>query len=157
MTSAATLLEHRTDAREDEQAEGQETMGGIETLLLLAAGHYLADFPLQTDVITTNKGRVFHAAIGFHALTAHAAVHLFVAAVVFTMLGHSWFFPALAIGASHWLIDFGKSWEGWPADWRITNGARWAGNPSARGLYGINVDQTLHIAVLAVLALAVTA
>lgn len=132
-------------------------MGGTETLLLLVAGHYLSDFPLQTDVITTNKGRVFRAAIGFHTLTAHAGVHLFVAAVVLTVLGHSWFLPAVAIGASHWLIDFGKSWEGWPIGWQITNGARWAENPDARGLYGINVDQALHIAVLVVVALAVTA
>lgn len=116
-------------------------------LLALIAGHYLADFPLQTDIIAKNKGKVFRESIGFHCLTAHAAIHGLVAGVVSEALP-----VAVAVGVSHWLIDFGKSWEGWPENWRITNGARWAGNPTARGLYGINVDQALHIGVLVLLA-----
>lgn len=119
-------------------------------LLLLLGAHYLADFPLQGDHISRNKGKVFRESIGFHCLTAHAMIHGLLAAAVLGWQGHSlgW---AVLIGASHWLIDFGKSWEGWPLGWRLTDGATWAGNPDARGLYGINVDQALHgIVILAI-------
>ncbi|KKL67724.1 hypothetical protein LCGC14_2132150 [marine sediment metagenome] len=119
----------------------------IELFLLLAAGHYLADFPLQGDAIARNKGKVFVESVGFHALTAHAAIHALVAAGVAMVLGYDWLWAFLVVGATHWLIDFGKSWERWPDSWRITDGARWPGNPDARGLYGINVDQALHMAV----------
>lgn len=117
---------------------------------VLLAGHYLADFPLQSQHIAENKGKVFIEAIGFHCLTAHAAIHGLVAGYI------AGFWAGLIVAVTHWLIDFGKSWEGWPEGWRITDGARWAGNPDARGLYGINVDQALHVAVLVGVALGVT-
>ena len=110
--------------------------------LTLLAGHYLADFPLQGDMVAKNKGKVFIESIGFHCLTAHAAIHGLVAAYI------AGFEVGLFVAVTHWLIDFGKSWEGWPENWRITNGAKWAGSPNARGLYGINVDQSLHVLVL---------
>ena len=118
------------------------------TFLALLAGHYLADFPLQPDFVAKQKGRVFIEAIGFHCLTAHAMIHALVAGELAAQLGHDWQWPAVIVGVSHWLIDFGKSWERWPEDWRITQGAKWSGNPNARGLYGINVDQGLHMSVL---------
>jgi len=62
------------------------------------------------------------------------------------------FWAGVIVGVTHWLIDFGKSWEGWPEHWRITDGAKWSGNPNARGLYGINVDQALHVLVIAIVA-----
>ena len=113
----------------------------FEFFVALAAGHYLADFPLQTETIAKNKGKVFIESIGFHALTAHAAMHGLVAGLLAGWLGYEWLLPALIVGGTHWLIDFGKSWERWPSGWRITDGAKWPGNPDARGLYGINVDQ----------------
>jgi len=125
----------------------------IETLMLLWAGHYLADFPLQPDFVAKNKGKVFVEAIGFHCLTAHAFIHGLVAAGVAVALGYGWLVPFVVVAASHWIIDFGKSWERWPENWRITDAARWAGNPDAGGLYGINVDQALHFAVMVALAL----
>lgn len=126
--------------------------GPLMLFLLLAAGHYLADFPLQTEVIARNKSKVFVESIGFHCLTAHAAIHALVAAAVVAWQGHDWLLAFVLVGYSHWIIDFGKSWERWPDSWRMTDGARWAGNPDARGLYGINVDQALHLAVVALTA-----
>ncbi len=127
----------------------------ISVFVALLCGHYLADFPLQTETIARNKGKVFIESIGFHALTAHAAMHALVAGGVLLALGYP-LIGAGAVGLTHWLIDFGKSWEGWPDTWRITDGARWSGDPDARGLYGINVDQALHVAVIAAVTLAVT-
>ena len=126
-------------------------------MLALIAGHYLADFPLQSDVIAKNKGKAFREAIGFHCLTAHAAIHGLVAAtILWWMLEPHVLVPALTVAVTHWLIDFGKSWEGWPEHWRITNGAKWSGNPTARGLYGINVDQALHLSVMLAVSIVVT-
>lgn len=120
--------------------------------LALLGGHYLADFPLQSEHIAKNKGKVFIEAIGFHCLTAHAAIQGLIAASVASYSGHSGLLAGLMVGMTHWVIDFGKSWERWPEGWRITNGAQWSGNPDARGLYGINVDQCLHSVVLVVLS-----
>jgi hypothetical protein len=120
-------------------------------LLLLIGAHYLADFPLQGDHIAKQKGRVFIDAIGFHCLTAHAAIHGILAAAVLASQG-AWLGWALVVAVTHWLIDFGKSWERWPDNWRITQGAKWSGNPDAHGLYGINVDQSLHGLVLVAVA-----
>lgn len=126
-------------------------MEAVSLFLLLLAGHYLADFPLQGDHIAQNKGKVFKESIGFHCLTAHALIHGLTAAAILGVMGYSWLWGAILVAVTHWLIDFGKSWEGWPDNWRITQGAKWAGNPNARGLYGINVDQAMHVAVLLVL------
>lgn len=119
----------------------------MSLFLLLIGAHYLADFPLQGDHISKHKGKVFIESIGFHCLTAHAAIHGLLAAAVLGAMGQSlgW---ALVIAVTHWLIDFGKSWKRWPSNWRITDGAKWAGNPDARGLYGTNIDQGLHGLVL---------
>jgi hypothetical protein len=120
-------------------------------LTLLLAGHYLADFPLQPDFVAKMKSRVFFESIGFHCLTAHAMIHGLVAAAVLAALGYPWLAPFWIVAGTHWVIDFGKAWDGWPDNWRITQGARWSGKPDARGLYGINVDQALHVVVLVVL------
>lgn len=123
----------------------------MSLLFLLVGSHYLADFPLQGDHISKHKGKVFIESIGFHCLTAHAMIHGLLAAAVLLATGHG-IAGAVGIAVSHWLIDFGKSWERWPSSWRITQGARWDGNPDARGLYGINVDQSLHGLVLVLVA-----
>ncbi len=123
----------------------------IELFLALIAAHYVADFPLQGDMIARNKGLVFFQAIGFHCLTAHAIIHAGMAGLVAALLGFPWVWPFLAVGLSHWLIDFCKSWQGFDADLHLTKGAR--AGPQEYGLYGINVDQVLHAAVLLVVAL----
>ncbi len=127
----------------------------IELLLAFVAAHYVADFPLQGDMIARNKGLVFFQAIGFHCLTAHAIIHAALAGLVVAALGFPWVAPFLAVAVTHWLIDFGKSWVGFGVekglDIHLTKGAR--AGPQTCGLYGINVDQALHMAVLLVVAL----
>jgi Protein of unknown function (DUF3307) len=128
----------------------------IELLLLLIAGHYLADFPLQPDFVAKQKSRVFFESIGFHCLTAHAMIQGLVAAAIAGALDYPWLMPFVVVAITHWLIDFGKAWDGWPDNWRLTQGAKWAGKPDARGLYGINVDQALHGLVMFIVATAAT-
>ena len=122
----------------------------IELFLALLAAHYVADFPLQGDMIARNKGKVFFQAIGFHCLTSHAIIHAGMAGLVAALLGFPWVAPFLAVGITHWLIDFGKSWQGFE-NFHLTEGAR--EGPQLHGLYSINVDQALHVGVLAAVAL----
>lgn len=111
------------------QTDGLVCMLGL--FLVLALGHYLADFALQSPWVAGLKSDVLrkdadpHA---IHALTAHAAHHALVAVAILWAFGLSpWW--ALVIGISHWLIDLGK--------------ARFQ-------LYSINVDQLLHFVAIAV-------
>ena len=122
----------------------------IELLLAFIAAHYVADFPLQGDMIARNKGLVFFQAIGFHCLTAHAIIHAGLAGLVAALLGFPWVWPFLAVGVTHWLLDFCKSWQGFES-FHFTEGAR--EGPQLYGLWGINVDQVLHLGVLAAVAL----
>ena len=122
----------------------------IELFLALLAAHYVADFPFQSSTISKFKGVVFFEAIGFHCLTSHAIIHAGMAGLVAALLGFPWVWPFLAVGLSHWLIDFCKSWQGFE-DFHLTEGAR--EGPQLFGLYGINVDQALHVGVLAAVAL----
>lgn len=118
-------------------------MNSLELLTVLWAGHYLADFPLQPAFVAEKKGLVFIESIGFHCLTAHAFIHGLVAGVITQS-----FTAGLIVGLSHWLIDFGKSsllLKNLPH----TKGARMG--PQTTGLYGINVDQALHFAVMALI------
>ena len=123
----------------------------IELFLALLAAHYVADFPLQGDMIARNKGKVLFESIGFHCLTAHAIIHAGMAGLVAALLGFPWVWPFLAVGITHWLIDFCKSWEGFDFERHLTQGARTG--PQEYGLWGINVDQALHVGVLAAVAL----
>jgi len=122
----------------------------VELFLALVAGHFLADLPLQQEKHGQNKGKVFFEAIGFHCLTAHAAIHAGIAGAIAAAFGYGFLLPFLVVGVSHWLIDFGKSWQGFD-DLHLTEGAR--EGPQLFGLYGINVDQALHVGVLAAVAL----
>ncbi len=123
----------------------------IELLLALVAAHYLADFPLQGDHIAKNKGKVFFELIGFHCLTAHAFIQACTVAVAAAALGYNWLLPFLAVGVTHWVLDFCKSWQGFDGNLHLTKGARTG--PQEYGLWGINIDQALHMAVLLVVAL----
>lgn len=118
----------------------------IETLIILWAGHYLADFPLQPAFVAEKKGLVFVESIGFHCLTAHAFIHGLVAGTIAYHLGMNGFLFGLVIGLTHWIIDFGKSSVLLDDRFPHTKGAR--KSIQKTGLYGINIDQTLHFLVI---------
>ena len=103
---------------------------GYTLLLMLWAGHYIADYPFQSAYMAENKAYALMTAEGTHALTAHAFIQGLTAGVI----SHS-VVAALCVGLSHWLIDFGK------ASKLLKRGKR-------SGLYGINVDQALHLSVI---------
>lgn len=115
-------------------------MSDFQLVLLLWAGHYLADFPLQPAFVAEKKGLCFVESIGFHCLTSHAFIHGLVAGLL-----TSRFDVAMLVGVTHWLIDFGKS-SVLLRSCPHTKGAR--KGPQTTGLYGINIDQTLHFAVI---------
>lgn len=115
-----------------------------QLLWTLWAGHYLADFPLQPEFVAKQKSLVFIESIGFHCLTAHAFIHGLVAGV---LSGHLW--VGAVVGLTHWVIDFGKASK-LLVNLPHTKGAR--KGPQTSGLYGINIDQALHLAVIAVIA-----
>lgn len=120
----------------------------VQLFLTLVAGHYLADFGLQSQHVAEMKGRAFVEAIGFHTLTAHAAIHGLVAGLITHNIA-----AGLTVALTHWLIDFGKASELLTDRFPHTKGSRAHGQTT--GLYGINVDQALHILVLLVVVLLV--
>jgi len=103
----------------------------IEVFFLLALGHFVADYPLQSDFIAKGKNRwrpVDLASVPAGqtpqtvwpwVLTSHAATH---AAAVY-LVTHSALLAALEL-IVHWVIDYGK----------------------CANRYGIHVDQSLHLA-----------
>jgi len=109
----------------------------------LIAGHYLADFGLQLPYMAEKKAKAFVEPIGFHVLTAHAAIHGLVAGVI---SGHFW--VGVFVAVTHWIIDFGKASDLIDNRFPHTAGAR--RNGQTHGMYGIHLDQTLHILVLLV-------
>lgn len=127
-----------------------------ELFILLYIGHLLADYPLQTDHQAAHKaGR---GAEGWRASLAHAATHLGACALLLAVgvlaLGLNvavW--PAVAgvlwVAGTHAFID-----RRWPvARWMtFARQAGWAKHGGAA-----HVDQTAHVAMLGVAALAVTA
>ncbi|HET7320445.1 MAG TPA: DUF3307 domain-containing protein [Candidatus Saccharimonadales bacterium] len=117
-----------------------------QLFLTLLAGHYLADYGLQTQHMAELKAKVFKQAAGFHVLTAHAAIHGLVAGAITRN-----FTVGVIVALSHWVIDFLKASEYVDNRFPHTAGARQGGQKV--GLYGINVDQTLHILVLLVVVL----
>jgi hypothetical protein len=117
-------------------------MNTIQLLVILWAGHYLADFPLQPAFVADNKKKILLESIGFHCLTAHA----FIQGLVAGAITHN-FVAGLIVGLTHWAIDFGKSCQLLDDHFPHTKGARVKGIQTA-GLYGINVDQALHFAVI---------
>jgi hypothetical protein len=101
-------------------------------LFFLLAGHALMDYALQTDPMAVCKCRrtdhpLQKTVPWFYWLTAHAFLHgAAVGLIVIGFTGNRELGVALATAETvvHWLIDFGK----------------------CEKLYGIHVDQGLHIA-----------
>jgi hypothetical protein len=109
----------------------------MQLLLIMWAGHYLSDYPLQSPYMAERKAYALKTSEGTHALTAHAFIHGLVAGVITQNLA-----AAIAVATTHWIIDFGK------ASVLLKRGKR-------TGLYGINVDQLLHLTVIAAVCLMV--
>lgn len=93
------------------------------TLFLILIGlHFLCDYPLQGDFLARGKSNFAEPLFGipwWHCNLAHAAIH----GLAVGMATHS---PMLGLleTIAHFFIDMGKS----------------------KKLFGINVDQALHIA-----------
>lgn len=102
----------------------------LTLLIMLWAGHYLADYPLQSAYMAENKAYALMTAEGTHALTAHAFIQGFVAGVI----SHS-LTAGVIVGVTHWLIDFGKA-------------SKLLKRGKSNGLYGINLDQLFHFSVI---------
>lgn len=102
-------------------------------IFAVLAAHYVADFAMQNDYVATAKAKVHTAPDGIHALTAHAFHHFAAVAVALILLNLPWFIPAGILAATHWAIDYGKAVRGW---------------------YGYHADQTMHLFVVVLTALA---
>ncbi|MFE3789953.1 DUF3307 domain-containing protein [Streptomyces goshikiensis] len=124
--------------------------------VLLYVGHLLADYLFQTDHQAAHKAGCGRE--GWTANLAHAATHVLICGLLLTVgsAALGWDLPfrpaALAvlwIGATHAFID-----RRWPvAAWmRIARQTGWAANGGAA-----HVDQTAHIAALAVAAICLSA
>lgn len=92
----------------------------MTVLFWLVVGHFIADYPLQTDFVAKFKSRSASLAAvpWYYVMTGHAATH---AAAVALATGNIWL--GLAEFVAHWLIDAAKC-EGWTS---------------------IHTDQALHI------------
>jgi hypothetical protein len=99
-----------------------------QLLLMLWAGHYLADFPLQGDFLATHKG--LRGEIALHTLTAHG----FIQGLVAGLISQS-FLVGIFVGATHWVID----------SLGLTRSGR---------RLGFTLDQALHLAMVLVAGLA---
>lgn len=89
-------------------------------LVWLLIGHFVADYPLQTDFVAKFKSRKASLAAvpWYYVMSGHAATH---AAAVGLITGNP--FLAVAEFAAHWAIDWGK----------------------CEGVFGIHSDQLLHV------------
>lgn len=103
----------------------------FQLLLTLWAGHYLADFGLQTKMMAEKKKFIFKEAIGFHALAAHAFIHGLIAGVITQN-----FTAGFVVGALHWLVDL-----------RAAEVVKERFN-TKKDLFGIHMDQFLHFLVI---------
>lgn len=84
-------------------------------LLALMVGHFVGDFPLQSDWMALNKSKT--TIVGLEALTTHAAVYTgavtltIVATMAVTFWGDRELFKLLwEIGTKFWLITFATHW-----------------------------------------------
>ena len=92
---------------------------GFELLALLAMGHFLGDFGLQSDRMAAEKCRGQDSTLPWQWwLTGHAAIHGLIVALLTGV-------PALGLAewGAHTLIDYGK----------------------CQHRYRIGVDQSLHL------------
>jgi hypothetical protein len=101
-------------------------------LFFLLAAHALMDYALQSETMATCKCHGCDHPVAknvpwYYWLTGHALLHGAAVGVVIRWFGFDWNIAAgfaIAETMTHWLIDHAK----------------------CRKLYGIHIDQTLHIA-----------
>lgn len=92
---------------------------------LLLAGHFLADIGLQPDWVLKEKFKLTR--LGVVALIGHCYIHFLVIFIIAFCVGFvDFYFLALLVGVTHFVIDLGK----------------------IRGKYGVFTDQLLHYAVI---------
>lgn len=100
-------------------AVGPGLSSGLQVFALLAMGHFLGDFGLQSDRMAVEKCRGKDHTLPWQWwLISHAAIH---ALLVSVLTGFVWL--GVAEWALHILIDYGK----------------------CRHRYGLGVDQLLHL------------
>jgi hypothetical protein len=100
-------------------------------LLFLLAGHALMDYALQSEAMATCKCRRANSPLQqsvpwYYWLTAHALLHGAAVGLLIQWGYVDWYLAvwfAAAETVAHWLIDFGK----------------------CEKLYGIHIDQALHV------------
>ena len=96
----------------------------MDNIIIIIAGHYLADIGLQPHWVLKEKYKVFKTQLGTVALIGHASIHFLVAYFIGTYLGFNQAYSlALFIGITHFIIDLGK----------------------IKGKYGVFADQILHL------------
>lgn len=95
-------------------------MSFFEVFAMMAAGHALADYPLQGDFLAKGKNRTnpIHGIPWQHPLAAHSVIH---GGFVGVITGSLWL--GVAETVAHWFIDDAK----------------------CRGRIGYHTDQALHI------------
>lgn len=106
-----------------------------ETFFILLFGHFLADFALQNDFVARSKDPRFNVReMWIPVMIAHCMIH---AGVVFIITGY--LSLALFQFATHYLIDVAKCMQMFGKTDRA-----------------FVIDQMLHVAVMAIIALAFT-
>lgn len=106
----------------------------LAAMLYLLAKHMVADFFLQNEIITTQKG-IYGAPGGL----LHAAIHIVLTAPVFLLVpGGGLQLALLILGAEfvvHYHIDWSKEQIVRLGDWHPTDRAYW---------FAMGIDQFLH-------------
>ena len=75
----------------------------MENILWILLGHYLLDYPLQSDFLATTKGKYWY------SLLAHSIIYGLGIALIFKFLGVFVIWKAVALVVSHIIIDYKKS------------------------------------------------
>ena len=99
----------------------------MHLFLVLLAGHFISDFPLQQKYMLEDKQKAFVTSLGTLTLISHAMTHALVIGGLAALQGVTGYFPlGVVIGATHFFIDLGK----------------------IRHRYGVMTDQVLHYFVI---------
>lgn len=72
-------------------------------VLWLILGHYILDYPLQSDFLANTKGKYFY------SLLAHSMIYGLGISFILNMMGHFSLWKAFVLVISHIVIDYAKS------------------------------------------------
>ena len=99
----------------------------MQLFIVLLAGHFVSDFPLQQKYMLEDKQKAFVTSLGTLTLLSHAMTHALVIGGLAALQGVTGYFPlGIVIGVTHFFIDLGK----------------------IRHRYGVMTDQMLHYLVI---------